>query len=263
MPCYNRLIVDLDGVLWRGSKLIEGNVKALSHLAREGARIVFLTNNSTKSRRSYAMRITEILGVRVGEDQVVNSGYSAATWLKRNHGCLKVLPVGGVGLVEELVKACHLPLEPEEWYRAEAVVVGLDRSVTYSKLAMAHRAITRGALFVATNTDKSYPVEDATEPGAGALVEFLKASTGVEPVVDTGKPGEWILRLALERLGDGEPLVVGDRPDTDIRMALKAGLPALLVLTGVTREPPKDLPPGVGVVRDLGEARVTGSSICV
>jgi len=235
--CYDALIVDVDGVVWRDGDPIPENVEALRRLIQEGARVVFLTNNSTKSRLVYAEKLSQAINARVGLDSVVNSGYSAAVWLARTRGPSRVLPVGEEGLVHELVGAGHTPLTSSDWPLAEAVVVGLDRNLSYRKLAAAHKAIIRGALFVATNRDNAYPVPDGTEPGAGSLVALLSTSTSRDPDFDAGKPGEWILRLALEAAGSPRrPLIVGDRLDTDIEMARRAGIPGLLVRTGVHRE---------------------------
>ena len=253
MACHRAAVVDLDGVLWRGGRPIEENVRGLQRFVDAGGRLVFLTNNSTRHRRLLAEKISRILSRPVDPSDVVTSGYSAAEWLRREKGCLRALPVGGWGLALELEEACHRVLEPRDWREAEAVVVGLDRHACYSRLAAAHRAITGGAVFVATNSDPNFPVEEGTEPGAGAIVAFLEASTGRPPDFDAGKPGTWILGLAMERLNE-QPIVVGDRLDTDIEMARRAGLPALLVLTGITRRPPERLPPGVRVAASIEEA---------
>ncbi|MCE4628622.1 MAG: HAD-IIA family hydrolase [Desulfurococcales archaeon] len=261
MECYSKLIVDLDGVVWRGGAPIMDNVEPLSSLLAGGAKIVFLTNNSTRTRERYAEILSRLLGAPVRPEDVVTSGYSASEWLRKSRGCARVLVVGEHGLVSELSRACHKPLTPPDWRDADAVVVGLDRGVCYRGLAAAHRAILGGALFIATNTDRNFPVEEGTEPGAGAIVALLRESTGREPDFDAGKPGGWILELALEKLGGGPALVVGDRVDTDMEMARRHGLPGLLVLTGVTRSPPRGS--WFRVVRSLSEAVVDGGRICL
>ena len=253
MECFDSLIVDVDGVVWRDGDPIEGNLRGLRAALDAGARIVFLTNNSTRSRRSYARHLSRLLGRPVTMDMVVNSGYSASVWLARTRGRVDALIVGEDGLAEEMILQGHRLLVPSDWRQAEAVVVGLDRGVTYRRLAAAHRAILAGALFVATNRDRSFPVPGGTEPGAGSIVALLEASTGRRVDFDAGKPGDWILDLALERLGGPRsPLIVGDRVDTDIAMARRRGLPALLVLTGVSDG--SDAPPGTLVAGDLSEA---------
>ncbi|MEB3844828.1 MAG: HAD-IIA family hydrolase [Desulfurococcales archaeon] len=254
---YSAAIVDLDGVVWRGRRLISENVEALRTLLKKGVKIVFLTNNSTRSRLQYAELLSHILDTSVSDESVVNSGYSASVWLRRKHGERRVLVVGMEGLTVEAHLQGHRVLDYESWEKAEAVLVGLDRGVTYYKFAAAHKAIVRGALFIATNTDRSFPVENGTEPGAGALVDLLVSSTGRTPVFDAGKPNRWILDLALEKIG-GIPtdriVVIGDRLDTDIEMASRAGLDSILVLTGITREAPSVGPRGMRVYRNLMDA---------
>ncbi len=254
--CNDAFIVDVDGVVWRDGEPIRRNVEALAHLLQGGAKVVFLTNNSSRSRRMYSEKLSELLGVPVGADQVVNSGYSAAAWLSRR-GRHRVLVVGEEGLVEELLLAGLEIVGPGDWPKATAVAVGLDRELSYTRLAAAHKAILNGALFVATNSDASYPVPGGTEPGAGAIVSALATSTGRKPDFDAGKPSRWILSLALEAAGNPRnPVVIGDRVETDIVMALEAGMEALLVLTGVTRADPGL--EGVMVARDIAEALEKG-----
>ena len=255
--CYDALIVDVDGVVWRDGQPIDSNIEGLRTALSMGARIVFLTNNSTRSRRVYAARLTQVLGFQVSEAQVVNSGYSAAAWLARTHGPSVVLPVGEEGLIDELSMTGHTPVGPSEWAMAEAVVVGLDRGLNYRKLAAAHKAILAGAIFLATNRDPNYPVPGGTEPGAGSIVALLEASTGRKPDFDAGKPGSWILGLALEASGSPRnPLIVGDRVDTDMEMARRAGITGLLVRTGVHSHVERG--DGFLVARSLGEALSRG-----
>ncbi len=231
-------VIDLDGVVWRGKEPIWDNVEALRKIKGEK---VFLTNNSTKARWEVEERLRE-LGL---EGKVITSGYVASRYL-REKGIKKVLPIGEAGLCEELVEAgLKLTFDPE---KAEAVVVGLDRYADYQKLSLGMRAIMNGALFVATNTDRTFPTEEGLYPGAGALVEFLKASTGREPIV-VGKPSKIMLYEATQ---GRKAIVIGDRLETDIKMALEAGMEAVLVLTGVTKEV-KEVPPNVKVVRTLKE----------
>ncbi len=259
MKCFNKLIVDLDGVVWRGKRPINENIEALRKVLQGGGKIVFLTNNSTRHRAWYAKVLSQLLDYPIRESDVVNSGYSASLWLLRHYGRLNVLPVGEPGLVVELEKCGHTVLIASDWENADAVAVGLNRHVTYSELAAAHKAIMKGALFVATNRDSNYPVEDSTEPGAGSIVALLETSTGKKADVDTGKPSKWILDLSIEALGGGEPLVIGDRLDTDWEMARRAGIPMLLVLTGVTTSPPAREPQAVSNLREA----LVGDRICL
>ncbi len=253
--CVDALILDVDGVVWLEGTLIEENIQIIRQAYDEGIPVVFLTNNATRSRRVYSILLSEAIGRRISVDQVVNSAYSAAEWLRRTKGPSKVLVVGEEGLVEELILAGHTPLSTTEWRHADTVVVGLDRNITYHKLSAAHKALTRrNAFFLITNRDPAYPVTGGTIPGAGAIVSFLETSTGRRADFNAGKPELGILDLALERAGrPSRPVMVGDRVEIDMDMARKAGIPGLLVLTGVTKEPPSDTD-GFIVARSLLDA---------
>lgn len=244
MKRYRGLIVDLDGVVWREGKPIQENVEALRILHETGAKIVFLTNNSTRSRRLYSQLLTSILGFNVKPEDVVTSAYAAAKWLKENMGTSKVYVVGEEGLVEELLREGHavVTLTEARSCRADVVVVGLDRNLTYKKLLIAHTLIKWcGKPYIATNIDATVPMEDTDIPGAGAVLAALEKSTGKKPAYVTGKPNPWIVEIALSqlKLDRREVLLVGDRLDTDIEVAVKLGIDSLLVYTGVAK--PEDV----------------------
>ena len=233
-----RWIIDLDGVVWKGKEIIWDNVEAIKKLK---GKKVFLTNKAT-SRWEVKKRLSA-LGL---EGEVVTSAYVAATFLKER-GVEAAFAVGPLGLYEELSLAGVHPTEEEEL--AEAVVVGLDVFATYDKIAKAASIVRSGKLFVATNADKTYPTERGLMPGAGSLVEAIRVASGVEPVV-VGKPSKVTFQVAS---GGEEAIVIGDKVETDMKMALENGARGVLVLTGVTKEPPKDLPKEIKVVRTLKE----------
>ncbi len=231
-------IVDLDGVVWKGKEYIWDNVEALKKL--EGKK-VFLTNKAT-SRWEIEKRLKEV-GL---EGFVVTSAYIAAQYLKDK--VESAFALGPFGLYEELALAGVHPTE--QAHLAEAVVVGLDKFVTYDKIAVASDLVREGKLFVATNTDKVYPTEEGLKPGAGSVVEAIRVASGKEPIV-VGKPSKIAFQIAS--MGEKEVIVIGDKMETDMKMALENGARGVLVLTGVTREPPERVPEGVTVVRTLKE----------
>ena len=249
---YEVLFVDIDGVVWMDGRPIRQNINALKKIQESGTRIIYLTNNSTRSRSMYADRLSE-LGLRAGTNSIVNSGYSASIWLKRHHGPARVLMVGEEGLAEELIQQGHKLVTPSDYEKAEAVVVGLDRGLTYYKLDAAARAIRRGALFIATNRDNMYPTPTGLAPGAGSIVAFLETASGKSITFDAGKPNPWILEAAYMLLGykPGKAAVVGDRVDTDMMLAKNASVDGILVLTGVARERRDSIPGWVKVVNTL------------
>ena len=257
--CYDSLILDVDGVVWLEGTNIEENIRLIRKAIDEGVRVVFLTNNATRSRKIYSILLSDAIGREISVSQIINSAFSAAEWLKREKGPSRVFPIGEEGLIVELQLAGHLTFGITEWRYADVVVVGLDRYITYHKLMAAHKALTRNnAFFLITNRDPAYPVTGGTIPGAGAIVSFLETSTGRKVDHNAGKPGEWILKLALEQAGRPEnPLLVGDRLDIDIEMGLKAGIDSMLVLTGVTKRPPES-PNGYIVAEDLYSAYEKG-----
>ncbi len=253
---YDVLLVDLDGVVWLGSSVISENVEALRRAAESGVRLVFLSNNSTRTRRHYSL-ILRSLGLPVEESDVVTSGYAAARWVALRRPGSNVYVVGEEGLsIESYLAGLNVvDFEYASTHRIDAVIVGLDRLVTYDKLRAALRALHRGALFVAANEDHVLPREDGFDPGAGSIVSALSRAAGREPDFVAGKPSPFIAELALKDMRGAKALVVGDRLDTDIELARRAGLDGLLVLTGVTREPPERAPPNlVGVVKTLLDA---------
>lgn len=246
------LLIDLDGVVWVGSRPVEENVEAIKILARRGHRILFLTNNSTRSRRSYS-EILSGLGIPAGPEEVVTSGLLASQWILLKKGPLKILPLGEEGLVEELVLSGHAVLSPSDYRLAQAVVVGLDRGLTYQRLRAAVRAVLGGALFVATNEDDLLPAEDGPDPGAGSLVAAIEAATGRVPDFVAGKPNPWAVDYVVERHGLRREVlvVVGDRIDTDMELARRAMVRGVLVLTGIARGPVAVESGGFAVVRSL------------
>ncbi len=231
-------IIDLDGVVWRGKEFIWENVEAIKKLK---GKKVFMTNKAT-SRWEIAKRLRQV-GL---EGDVVTSAYIAAQYLKDK--VERAFARGPFGLYEELALAGVHPTE--QTHLADAVVVGLDKFVTYEKIAVASDLVREGKLFIATNTDKVYPTEEGLKPGAGAIVEAIRISSGRDPVV-VGKPSKIAFQVASQ--GEKDIVVIGDKMETDMKMALENGARGILVLTGVTREPPKEMPEGIIVVHTLRE----------
>mgnify|MGYP003878785475 CR=1 FL=1 len=227
---FTAFLLDCDGVLWRGGEPIPGAPEAVEALRASGRKVLFFTNNATLSRRGYLEKLRR-LGFEAEPSEIYCSSYAAAAWLRGR--VAKVYVVGEKGLVEELELAGLENANPDE---AECVVVGLDRSLTYSKLEEALRCLTRGALFVATNRDPTLPTERGLAPGAGAIVSALETAAGREADVVIGKPSTYMYELALMEHGieAATALAVGDRLDTDVEGAKRAGIAAALVLTGAT-----------------------------
>ncbi len=222
---------DLDGVVYLGTEGIPGAGEALRRLAQSGYRLLFVTNNSTKTRYEVAAAITSRTGFPADPEDVLGSGLATARLLAGR--VERVFVVGGAGLRVTLKGEGLVVVEHGE--EAEAVVVGLDPEFTYARLAEATRALRNGAAFYATNTDATFPTPTGLQPGGGAIVAALAVASGREPIV-CGKPHDPMRRLVRARTS-GEVLVVGDRPETDLAMGKAEGWHTALVLTGVTSDP--------------------------
>lgn len=225
---YDVILLDLDGVLFRGGRPIEGAGATVERLRSLGKAVAFVTNNASRTPAQVVAQLASV-GVVARPEEIETSARTAAGVLAAR-GIRRVFAIGQDGILDALadvgISAVALDGRPE------VVVVGLDRAITYAKLRDAGLAVQRGAPLVATNGDTTFPAEDGLWPGAGALLAAIVATTGATPEV-LGKPSPAIFRSALARAGGGRPLVVGDRLDTDIAGALALGWESLLVRTGV------------------------------
>lgn len=231
MRKYKYLLVDLDGVIWRGEKPIKKNVEALIDIAEKEVEIYYITNNSTKSRVEYVDRLKRF-GISTDTEHIVNAAYLAAHYVL-GAGGEKVFIIGEAGMYYEASIAGLVPVTIGS--SAEYVIVGLDRFLTYSKVAYATKLIRMGARFIATNADNVYPVEEGFDPGAGSIISMIREVVGRDPDIVIGKPNPWILDFLAERHGVelDRALVVGDRIDTDVMMGAARGVDTLFLLTGV------------------------------
>lgn len=233
IDAIRNLIVDMDGVLWRGDQPLPGMSRFFETVRRLGIKFTLVTNNASKSGEEYLAKLSRF-GIQVALDEVLTSPQATAAYLARHAPEARVFVIGEPGLAAEL-RAKGLQVVNDQPERATHVVVGWDRTLTYDKLAEACLLIRRGATFIGTNPDVTYPSERGIVPGNGATLAALRVSTDVEPII-IGKPQPEMMLQAMARMG-GSPentAVVGDRLDTDILGGQNAGLTTLLVLTGVT-----------------------------
>ena len=225
------VICDIDGVLLLGLQPIAGAREALESMRAAGLRVVLATNNSTRPPSAVRRHVVDVVGFDAGKDRIINSGAATAQFLCGRVS--KAYVLGSPGLRTALTDGGVAVTT--DWTEADAVVTGMDFDVSYDAFAHAGLAIQNGAAFYATNVDVAYPREDGLYPGAGALTAVVEKTTGISPVV-CGKPYP-PMRSALEGLSGERPLVVGDRPDTDIAMGKAEGWPTVLTLTGVITDP--------------------------
>ena len=240
------ILCDLDGVVYRGQRVIVGVPEALRRLEEAGIGIFYITNNSTRAPEAGAEKISRLTGVTVTPEQVLSSSLAAVGLLGSDDG--PVFVVGEEG-VRDAVDRAGLE-ETSDAAEARSVLVGLTRRLSYEMLGSAMNAIRDGARFIATNDDVTFPTENGLMPGAGAIVAAIAAASGVSPIV-AGKPNEAMRRLIRSR-GVGRAWVVGDRPDTDVAMAdAEPDWASVLVLTGVTDHDSADQALADYVVPDL------------
>lgn len=234
---YDVALLDLDGVVYVGPEAVPGVPEALAEVRERGMRLAFVTNNAARTPDAVADHLTE-LGVAAKPDEIVTSAQAAARYLAdRLPGGARVLVVGTTGLEQALRERGLRPVADASG-QVDAVVQGYSPDMTWRLLAEGAVAINRKVLWVATNVDPTVPSPRGPLPGNGSLVAALRHATGAEPVV-TGKPDPTMHRESLLRTEARDPIVVGDRLDTDIEGANAAGCDSLLVFTGVTE--PHDL----------------------
>ncbi len=243
------LLVDLDGVVYRGAAPVPGVADVLAACAAVGDSVVYVTNNSMHYRADYVTRLSA-MGAPVTPDRVVSSARATALYLAGLDGVRRVLVVGAGGLEREcrdvgldVVTAAHAAsLHAREglngWDAAgapDAVVVGLDPQFTYQKLTVAVDCVRHGARFIATNRDPVYPTERGTRPGAGSIVAAVEAGAEIVPV-SIGKPAPLLLEMAARAAGIpvGDAVMIGDGIATDLAAAVAIGIPCIIMLTGVS-----------------------------
>ncbi|GBF99032.1 phosphoglycolate phosphatase [Raphidocelis subcapitata] len=247
---YDTWVFDCDGTLWRGQALIEGVADALQLLRDLGKKVLFVTNNSTKSRKAFKVKFDQ-LQLPVDQAEIYSSSHSAAAYLQSIGFKKKAYVCGERGIMEELAAAGiaavggpddndrrlegrPVEIDPE----IGAVVCGADPGLSYFKVTYASLCLRHnpGCLFIATNTDsRGHFIEKQEWPGAGATVAAVQAVVGMEPIV-TGKPSPFMLRdvCAAHATTPDRMIMVGDRLDTDIAWGHATGMATLLVLTGIT-----------------------------
>ncbi len=227
------LAIDMDGVLWRGDTPLPGLVKFFAFLDRRTIPFMLATNNASKTVDQYQQKFARF-GVKINPETVMTSSLATAAYLRNEFGGEgNVYPVGGPGLHEALRQAGFTVVKDSS-RPAKAVVAGIDFDLTYDKLKHAVLLIQRGARFIGTNGDTTFPSEEGFYPGAGSILASIQAATQVEPTI-IGKPERLMFEIAVQKMGSRSDLtaMVGDRLETDILGGQRAGLKTILVTTGV------------------------------
>ena len=228
---FDLALVDLDGVVYVGPDAVPGSVDAIAQSHRLGLRTAFVTNNAGRPASQVADHLRS-LGIDVQNEDVVTSAMAAADLLAHRLPAGSAIGIVGGAGVSASVEAAGLravaPSSPE----VVAILMGFGPDISWRDLAEASYAVAAGALFVATNTDRTFPTPEGIAPGSGAFVAAVQEASGVTPLV-AGKPEPTLYRNAIDRFQAKNALVIGDRLDTDIAGAVNAGLTSLLVLSGI------------------------------
>ncbi|KAK9763968.1 hypothetical protein K7432_008924 [Basidiobolus ranarum] len=253
---FDTFLFDCDGVLWEGNRVLDGVRETLSLLRQQGKRILFVTNNSTKSRSMYLKKL-QSMNIDATVDEIFGSAYATAYYVKNilNFPSDKrVYAFGDKGLKEELeaenINVCGIgeDTEPIDFdtldtikpdYSIGAVILGFDIQLNYRKYAKAFTYVHSNpdCKLIATNEDSTYPIHGTVYPGTGAIISPVLTALGRRPIV-MGKPEKPMIDCIVDKyhLDKNRTCMVGDRLNTDILFGINGGLKTLLVLTGISKE---------------------------
>ena len=233
---YDQLILDLDGCVWVGDEPLPGAVEAVNALREAGKRVAFVTNDPRHALEDHVRKLWRI-GLRASLADIVSAGAAMQHLLADTRRGRTTFVIGTEPFHRHVADAgCRIMNGTDLASRADVVVVAGTEDLVYADLRDAVLALRRGADFLATSRDPTYPMPDGLWPGTGALVAAVEVGAGRSAAI-VGKPEPQLFYTALDRLGEGRTLVVGDRLDADVAAAAKAGLDSALVLTGgTTRE---------------------------
>ena len=231
---FDAYLFDLDGTIYLGTELLPGAKRLIETLRARGAKTVFLSNNPTRDPEMYIKKLTG-LGIPVKREEILNTVITTVLWLKQNHPDAVVFPIAEEPLIKALAEAgIKMSDDPAE---IDIVIASYDRSFDYRKLQIAFDAIWQlgRATLITTNPDRYCPFPGGRgEPDAAAVVAAIEASTGTRCIANMGKPDRTMIDTVLAELGVDvtRTIMVGDRIETDVRMAVNAGMASALVLTG-------------------------------
>ena len=231
------LVIDMDGVLWRGDTPLPGLTEFFDFLQSHAIDFILATNNASKTPSQFLDKLANF-GVTLEPEYILTSSLATAAYLKQEYpDGAKVYVVGQDGLRQALTGA-GFTVVPDSSQPVDAVIAGIDFELTYETVKHATLLIRDGARFIGTNGDRTFPIEGGRFiPGTGSILALLEAATGVEPLI-IGKPERYMFDIAMQQMQStpAHTATLGDRLETDILGAQRAGLKAIMVLTGVDNE---------------------------
>lgn len=233
LASYDHAVLDLDGCVWVGDTCTRGAPEAIAALRAAGKTLAFVTNDARRSPEEYVRKLWSV-GVQASLEEVVTVGSAIQHVLAERGQGTGAYVIGSVAIFRHVADAGQRILNgTDREASADVVVVAAHDDLRFSELRAATQAVLGGAEMIAAGRDRSFPAEDGIWPGTGAIVAALEYATA-HTATNVGKPDPQIFYTALDRLGPGPTLVIGDRLDSDLAGAAAAGLDAALVLTGVT-----------------------------
>jgi HAD superfamily hydrolase (TIGR01450 family) len=233
LASYDHVLLDLDGCVWVGEQCTPGAPEALTELRTAGKRLAFLTNDSARSPEEYVRKLWS-LGLKASLEEIVTVGAAIQHLLSGRRPGLTAYVIGSPAIHRHVSEAgLRIVNGTERETRADVVVIAGHDDLHFSELRAATQAILNGAEMVAAGRDRTYPMGDGPWPGTGAVVAALEYATG-QTARSVGKPDPQMFLTALDRLGPGRALVIGDRLESDLAGAAAAGLDGAIVLTGVS-----------------------------
>jgi HAD superfamily hydrolase (TIGR01450 family) len=255
---YDHVLLDLDGCVWVGEQCTRHAPEAIEELRQAGKTLAFLTNDPRRSPEEYVRKLWS-LGLRASLEEVVTVGAAIQHLLAGRQPSLDVYVIGAPAIFRHVAEAgVRIVNDTDDAAKARLVVIAGHDDFHFSELRAATQAVLGGAEMIAAGRDRTFPAEDGLWPGTGAIVAALEYATDRTAHL-VGKPDPQMFRTALDRLGPGRTLVVGDRLDSDLAGAAAAGLDAAIVLTGVTTREDAEAatkPAPVAIADDLSKLLV-------
>lgn len=222
-------LLDMDGTFYLGNRLLDGSLEFLKKLEMTGRKALFLTNNSSRSSDFYIKKLKN-MGVQERFLKVLTSGQATARYVIQTYSGKKVFLLGNK-ILEEEMRSMGVLIDNDN---PDYVIIAYDTELDYLKMHAVCNYVRSGIPYIATHPDYNCPTEDGFAPDIGAIIAFIKASTGREPDLIIGKPYKGIVEDALRVTGlkAGELAIVGDRLYTDIAAGKNFGMTSILVLSG-------------------------------